>query len=68
MEIKLRYNANVYDGELITKVGVQFEGTIDQVLNDEKISIGMIKCLEEEKKQGILARFNDDDLESEWEN
>jgi hypothetical protein len=67
LTIVLKYNAAVYEKELINKLGDQYLNALQQVSNNREININELQFLTEEKRKKILTLFNDglDNLENE---
>jgi len=62
--IRLKYNENVYDSELINKIGLHFCRAVEQVISYDTIRLDQLRLFQEDKKKKILAQFMDN-LEDE---
>jgi amino acid adenylation domain-containing protein/non-ribosomal peptide synthase protein (TIGR01720 family) len=52
------YNANVYDSQLVAQLGLNSIRVLEQIIEDDKITIDEIAILSEEEKRKILFEFN----------
>ncbi|UCH94419.1 MAG: amino acid adenylation domain-containing protein [Candidatus Aminicenantes bacterium] len=58
LSLDFGYNANVYDTNLMTGLGLHYLQVVDQIIRDEEIIIGKITLLSEKEKRQILFEFN----------
>ena len=58
LSVSLNFNANVYDRDLVERVGLHSVHVLEQIINDEEITIAKIVLLTEEEKRQILFKFN----------
>ncbi|MCP5102569.1 MAG: amino acid adenylation domain-containing protein, partial [bacterium] len=56
--VNFGYNADVYDNELVTRVGIHSIRVLEQVLDNDEVAVSEIFLLSPEEKQQILFDFN----------
>jgi amino acid adenylation domain-containing protein/non-ribosomal peptide synthase protein (TIGR01720 family) len=52
------YNANLYDSELVEQLGINCIRVLEQIIEDDTITIDEIAILSEEERRKILFEFN----------
>jgi iturin family lipopeptide synthetase C len=62
--IRLKYNAVVYEKDLVEKVGNHFYKVLEQISTNDDIPVSQLKLLSETKRERTLEQFSDD-LENE---
>ncbi|MDQ1353284.1 MAG: hypothetical protein QG657_3590, partial [Acidobacteriota bacterium] len=58
INITFQYNGNVYDADMVKRIGSHFREAVDRVIDEEGIEIEKISILSWEEKNRILNDFN----------